>query len=83
MFIDDSDGSSREVLVNQDREGIRINDREENGVPVTSNEEKIACGTEAEGSIDGLCKNDSNDSTEHSKVPQKVSSTLLKYKRVN
>ncbi|PON40471.1 DNA ligase-like protein [Parasponia andersonii] len=73
-FIDDSDDFPREVFVNQDTEGTRVNDREENRVPATSNEEKIASGTEAEGSIDGMCKDESNDSIVHSSgnIPQMV-----------
>lgn len=83
-FIDEGDDFSREVFVNQDTEGTPVDDREENRVPVTSNGEKTARGTEAEGSINGLYKDESNDSIVNScrKVPQMVS-YLLKYKMMN
>ncbi|XP_062097305.1 uncharacterized protein LOC133803323 [Humulus lupulus] len=54
-FIDDSDSLSGEDFVNPELE-----DREGDRVPVTIDEEKVAGGTEAEGSIDGLQKDESD-----------------------
>lgn len=82
-FIDydgDDDDFSREVIVDRTTEVAHVDEREDSRVSGTSCKEPIARPTEAEGSIDVLNRDESNDSATHSgeKVPQVVSSSLLK-----
>ncbi|EXC07283.1 hypothetical protein L484_021190 [Morus notabilis] len=73
-FIDDDNDSSREVTVIRNTENTRVDEREDNRVSAATCKETISRPTEAEGSINVLNTDESNDRVRPSsiKVPRMV-----------